>query len=309
MRPAPAVTTAVGVGTEPVTLHEIVSILVFFREADVRRNGAIDLRSVTTSRGRNTEAGGGGGGNTGGARHLDGLVDHSRDDGGRGDGVDGVGGGADAASTAAGQRGNTSGHWGGGGDEARAASRARGARDGGGGGDRGDTRALGRRLLAGGARGGGGGLLGRRNGDQGAADDVAGRGHDGGLGRAVGDGGGTAGDGLVLGAVDGALGEGVDAGGHAGGAGRAVRDGGGTRGDGDLLGGVDGGLNLSGDGRSQETSENCGLHLDGFLVGFKYLVSSDFQGGRKDRTEALGLYAFVVKEWTTEVKLSQRLWR
>lgn len=32
-----------------------------------------------------------------------------------------------------------------------------------------------------------------------------------------------------------------------------------------------------------------------------------FQGGRKDRTEALGLYVFVVKEWTTEVKLSQRL--
>lgn len=30
-------------------------------------------------------------------------------------------------------------------------------------------------------------------------------------------------------------------------------------------------------------------------------------GGRKDRTEALGLYVFVVKEWTTEVKLSQRL--
>lgn len=31
-------------------------------------------------------------------------------------------------------------------------------------------------------------------------------------------------------------------------------------------------------------------------------------GGRKDRTEARGLYVFfVVKEWTTEVKLSQRL--
>lgn len=30
-------------------------------------------------------------------------------------------------------------------------------------------------------------------------------------------------------------------------------------------------------------------------------------GGRKDRTEARGLYVFVVNEWTTEVKLSQRL--
>lgn len=57
----------------------------------------------------------------------------------------------------------------------------------------------------------------------------------------------------------------MNARGHTGGAGRAVRDGRGTRGDGDLLGGVDGGLNLGGDGRSQETSENCGLHLEVFF--------------------------------------------
>lgn len=158
----------------------------------------MNLRSVAVARGVAASTCGR---RAGGAGNGHGLVDDGGDDSGRGggDGLDRVG----RADTSA----RSGGNGGVGGSEA--GGLRSGHRDGGA-----DNR-LGR---AGGRRSAGlvnGGVGGGRGLHEGSGQRVAGRGDHGAASRAVGDGGSARGDGLVLSAVDGALGQGVDLGGDA----------------------------------------------------------------------------------------------